>query len=317
LCYDLTRGQYFINKKSVSEEERGLLRRLDKRQRGLELVFAIIRTSLDGQPETWEMIERYRAGALPALFNTKPLADPTQQKVLAEDLLSALKFIHTQPKTVNFSNAHGDMLEKEAFLFHGDISSAHILVEKEGERWRAILSKFKATGRFTACLGQEGFRSPNGVKFYTRVKVEKLDQPWVVQFNMEHGQKEDIWAMGLVILSILCGHKGEGLKNMMPKGLEEYGPPDISMMNISPLPCLERCLSRIKEPTATEVDAGVMDLTDGELAQDLEMLHKRYIDFHRKNSSETAKLWDLVKKMLKVDPAERISAGDALILLAK
>lgn len=310
LCYNLTKGQYFIRKDSPREEERVLLRKLIGHSvRGLEPVFDVRRVSEDRvRSETWEIIERCKAGTLLTLFNTKPLMNFEQTALLVEDLVSALRFIHSQPKEVIFRNKYGDVMVQQSSLFHGDISPRNVLVEKEGKRWKAILSDFDAAGSFPALSGTRGFRSPEYIKFDGSKKTTEE----IVRFNLENGQPKDIWSMGLIILTLLCGNKATGPAERIPEGYELSEGPKIAAMNIPPLPCLSRCFSAgsIYSP-----DYQLTTLIQNELNEDLDGLCVVHKNYHGENNPKTANLWELVKGMLKVDPRERITAQEAFRLL--
>lgn len=306
LCYSLTHGQYFFRREAPREEGRVLLRKVAQGMRGLMPPLAITRTSEDNElPEKWEVITRCPEGTLSDLFRTQPLMQLEQMRSLVGDLVSALAYIHRQPKEVKYKNAKKDHVTETSHFFHGNISCATVLVaEKEG-KWEAALSDFDAAGFFNVCSGTPGFRSPEHVRFFNQKEV-LIEQ--VVKFNLENAQKGDVWALGLVVLAMLCGEKATGSANREP----DWGQiPDIAKMNIPPLPCLQECFATM----SFVPECKVADIQQVKLDQDLGRLQQKYKDNHGENNPETDILWEIVKGMLQVDPQKRISAQEALRLL--
>ena len=312
LCYNLTAGKYFIKKESPREEERSLLKLLERESiRGLKPVFEIYQSS---DEEPWQILERHAAGTLATLFNKKPLRHFTQQISLVGDLILGLAFIHGQTKDIQIKESDGERTIKKkirAGLFHGDITPRNILIEQEKNVWKAHLIDFDATGRFNACSGSPAFRSPEAVRFYMEALPQNDGQfvkavEEIAAFNFQYAQKKDIWALGLVLLTILCGRKWNGCPNPQ---LDDAFKKRIKRLDIPPLPCLENCFC-LQDPSPYE-DKHVASLTQEVISQDLSLLKQQHLELYGQNNQQALQLWEIVEGMLKINPLERISAQRA------
>ncbi|MFS8563813.1 MAG: hypothetical protein LVR00_05665 [Rhabdochlamydiaceae bacterium] len=125
-----------------------------------------------------------------------------------------------------------------------------------------------------------------------------------MRFNLENAHKGDVWALGLVVLTMLCGEQATRSANGFP---DWAGTPDVSKMNIPPLPCLQDCFKRSYHIPDRELE----NIGQERLDQDLANLCKKQQD----NYGETDIVWKIVGRMLQVDPQKRISAQEALALL--
>ncbi len=103
----------------------------------------------------------------------------------------------------------------------------------------------------------------------------------MIQYNRRFSQKKDIWAFGLVFLSILSQ--------------------EASQEGMPPLSCIT---SKTNLQGSSIFDGNVEDLTQEELDLEVDLLMKKNIPDCKDKQAEE-RLWNLVKKILKVNPEER------------
>ncbi|MBS0634957.1 MAG: hypothetical protein JSR37_05810 [Verrucomicrobia bacterium] len=270
--YDLTTGSYLVRKKCVSAMEEGLLRYLkEHRPHGLTELVAIRKEPKERGVVKTQALERLYNGPLSILFGS-PISIE-QKLILFENLLSGLKQLHSL-----------QMRDTERFVtlgaFHFDISPNNILVfwVPETGNWQAVIADFGLTCHLTTVIGTVGYRSPENI-WIEQYGLNRLESN-VIEHNIRYGQKKDIWALGLVLATILVGR-------FSLKG-----------GNLAPLASIESAVS-----LTPITDVAIGSLQQQDIDRDIAAF---------KDASKGAAyngLWDIVALMLRVDPDERSPVG--------
>lgn len=223
---------------------------------------------------------------------------------LVLQLLSAVKTLHQcwlSGCTYTEKKEDGSIVEKpidKAPLYHGDIKPANILAYKDSKGdLKAVLSELGTMGNFVSVSYTTFFRSPEKTdfienKFYLfGVRVPFITSSDIIQHNQLYGRTSDIWSLGVTLTTILSG----GL--LMPGCPEEFGVPDLD--------CFRKHYEDLKSGVRKKMpgDIWVLNLTQEEIDASIDTISKR------SKTEEYSDTWNLIKRMLKVDPKERYDAS--------
>lgn len=237
--------------------------------------------SFRNSPKGRQFIETKYDGTLLDFLTPTGLADKRQILPIIHSLLTGLNHLHHLPS-------------QSGPIYHSDISLQNVLV-KDGT---AVLSDFGDVGSLTKCPCTIGYLPPEYASFLLKdcVTEEKTKA-----FNLKYGQTKDIWAMGLIFLSTLVG-------------------PFSSQNRPTPLPRLSHILDWMK---AGQYCGGgyhevfyfqkLAAITQKDIDEDLQALKEHYDKENPENPLDH--VWELIHKMLRVDPNERISIEEACLLI--
>jgi len=179
---------------------------------------------------------------------------------------------------------------------HSDLKPANILIRKNDQGVLSLaITDFGGINPLTFQRSL-GFRSPEKVRF------ESI-QPNIVEaieWYGDHGQKNDVWSMGLIFCIVLAG----GGSKVIP-------------CIYAPLFCIENKIKSfldshsgpIKTSSFWSAEETLKSLTQYEVDDSKDTLAASLplVSIH---------LWNLIKKMLKVDPYMRISSEKAFLELS-
>lgn len=279
--YDLTTGSCLARKKCMSTTEEWLVRYIKEHNvQGLAQVFSIRKVDKALGAVKTQVLEKLYSGNLVSLFGTHMAID--QKHILFENLLLGLKNLHSiVVPEVRFKVENSVYRFLNVRAFHYDISPNNVFVIKppETDVWEAVIGDFGFACDITIAGGTLGYRPPEAI-------IAEMQQPAAcdrqqnMMLAMDYGQKKDIWAMGLVLASLLAGHFSQKVGGIIP-----------------PLPALEACF--LFSPTT---DARIAGLQQHSIDCDIAAF-KAVSDNLLYN-----KLWDIVALMLRVNPDERMNA---------
>lgn len=205
-------------------------------------------------------------------------------------LQNALKAIHDRScKPATLVKEHGRHLTKvfsgyHGPCFHGDINPQNVLCEPDADgNLRLFL-----TGLEQACPDKvhwtPGWASPETIRFANSTKEELCEA--AAKFNRKYGQKRDLWALGLLLCTVLRG--GEH--------------PDHRGKNLPHLNCI---LRHIVKKDGTIDESGLLNLTQAEINQELDVFERTLgLDTHPKGEVFKV-IIGMVRKWLRVDPDSR------------
>ncbi|KAF3361905.1 hypothetical protein PHSC3_001559 [Chlamydiales bacterium STE3] len=323
-AYDLTTGTFLLKKRITGIFEEKLLNYLLPLRNKRDIQNSVIwRISSDKQNNPkLQIIEPVRDGTLATLFGTAPLSNFSVKRDLIMDLLTDLNALHaahlsgitiTSEHRSPFENASPQKLPSYA-AFHSDIKPLNVLAFFQNGKWRAELCDFGAGAAHpTMFTISVGFTPPEYICFYQKKRPFGIQLPWfnnnldIAQFNIKHGQGRDVWAIGLVILSLLVEREEEVVWENVFKNCRKKA-------NIPPLPCLKSILSG--RPWGAYEEEGILDLKQATVDADLNRLKKEIASKHPKEQAELARIFEMLKEMmLRIDPNKRKTIAQCLAFL--
>lgn len=206
-------------------------------------------------------------------------------------LVDALKKIHQVTYTPpSFKYLNEKSGERSCYglchvLFHGDISPKSIFCEIMGvsSNHKFVISNFYRLGSLDTMVWTEGWASPECIQFLNNhEKYAELPQD---AFLAKYGEKKDVWAMGLIVGSILkkrfnCVHGHD-------------------------LPPFSFIISKLKISKKGKIDESkIAAITQKEIDKEMRRLIKK------EPSKPLKKVWKFVWKCLTVDPEKRPSLSE-------
>lgn len=305
LCYDLTEGSYLVRKRSISEIEQLLIKTFQQDpKRGVVSFFGERKPIGDAKKQ--QVLEYFYPDTLGDLIG-KTTLDADTKKSLIHDLLSGLNAIHEL--TIN-KLSYDNITVPSLKAFHHDLKPDNVVTRFNPitNRLEAAITDFGFACNPVIIAGSIGFKPPETLAFeYKYQPSSKNDcltatSQEVIDYNLSYGQMQDIWSMGLVLATLLIGSTS---KKTAYKG-------------DSPIPCIENRLLTGEKATSgwtmLHPDAEIIHLTQAELDNDLLTLKKDSLKSAKGNEAiQLQRLWDeIVFKMLRVSPEERLSAKEAL-----
>lgn len=321
--YDLTRGTFFLKKRIIGLFEKKLLEYLLplRIERGIQAPI-IWRTSSGKQNKAkQQIIEPVRDGTIATLFGTAPLLDFSVKWDLTLDLLADLNALHAgRLSGVTITSTRHSFFEipKTQELsytaFHSDIKPLNVLVFFQNGKWRAELCDFGASAAHPTTFAISiGFTPPEYIRFYQEKRPFGIQEVWLdhnldtAEFNIKHGPGRDVWAIGLVILSLLVEREEEVVwENIFERCRKKA--------NIPPLPCLKSILAGRHWTRYDE--GGILNLKQETLNADLDRLEKEVGSKHPEERTEVARIFEMLREMmLRIDPNERRTIAQCLAFL--
>lgn len=225
-----------------------------------------IRTGKNGQ-----IIDSIKEKTVSNLFGQEPFKVFKNKFRIIQDLLNGIKTFHFNYITHSSTKP----------VFYGDIKISNVLVFYESGIWRAKLRDFIGAIDPSTITWTQGYTPPEYVKFFQKHFPHGIDQPSdttlekIKEFQLCYGIDRDLWAVGLVILSILVGR--EELCEQEKEG-------KTIRLAIAPLPCLKKHLeqSNFKEEGILKINQYEIDKDLRELKKEVYQMHPErafYIDF--------------------------------------
>lgn len=302
LAYNLSCGRFWV-KKPMSSPLEGLISKhfMINSPKGISKICHILPQN---NQNTAELFEEYYDCPLTSIIGTKALENFPQRFSLFRDLLRGLHHIHgISLNSISFGSNKIDKLN----VYHSDLDPSNIFVKKPPQKplWKGVIGDFGSSCLASGIAFKIGLIPPEYVdfkiKYYDLVKEkfkENILPEDTIKFNLQFGQKKDIWSMGLILVSILYGTTSEKVNIAIP-----------------PMPSLESKLNQEKNFNGHRDDK-IKDLTQDEIDKDLKNLFESsYIPDEYNKRVE--KCYHLIREMLQVDPNKRISAQKALSAFEK
>lgn len=301
LCYNLNTGEFLVKKQIFTKCEHDLLDLAKKNPiRGLTACRYIHQVGTK-----FQSIESLYDGNLSLLFGTSALESLEQKFSLIHDIFYGLNRLH------GFSFNHPKLYGKKIKLFHFDIKPENILIKKNpvSNKWEGAISDYGSLGDLYISGGTCGYKAPEEVKLEIKLNENKqfyrdgdaykfFNENLVEEHNTRGGQPMDIWASGLVIVSIMLGRITQ-----FPK------------ISIPPLSSIENCFISYPD-TANPKDIKIASLNQEQIDQDLDNLE---LPSYRTEEEKIAiqDTYKIIREMLQIDPNKRISAANMLIAFQK
>lgn len=318
-AYSLTTGELLIKKRVVGLFEKATIRQLDwlrrKRHMGTNYIWRECKGK-NGKDKN-QFFEPLRDGTVSILFGTKELQDFNTKKSIIVDLLHDLRDF----QEIYFSGkklADGTEIPT-IYAFHQDIKWDNILVVKQGSKWRSELTDFGAGCSVPNILYSTngGSMSPEYIDLLCKIADTTKDmskqqrqqyqerQRYLVAFQLKYGQKRDIWAMGMIILSLLVGRVEQLV-------YPQKNPNEAArILATAPISCITRAIQE-KIGTHAQQDIGLLDVTQDAIDVDINSLESEVKLKHSPHDAEIAKFFKVVRDMIRVNPDERKLAKDLL-----
>lgn len=320
LVYNLSNGTFLLKKRITGCFEESLLTHLQpiRAKRGMNTPI-MLRTSYDKQNKPKrQIIEPIRDGTLSILFQTNPLSLFALKRDLIVDLLSDLKDLHmTCLSKISFSSTK--LTKPDATFtynaFHADIKVENTLVSLQNGKWRAELCDFGGgSADPSSFILSVGYTPPEFIQFFQQQLPSGLLGPFsisydpleAIAFNIKYGQRRDVWSMGLVMLSLLVERQETVYRENMSQKTKYK-------TKIAPLPCLKDLLSGRFWGAYDEKN--ILRLQQETLDLEIDQLEKETQLKHPERQFEVTTTFHVVKRMLRIDPNERITIDQSLRLL--
>lgn len=242
---------------------------------------------------------------------------------LIHQLLSAVKTLHGLHISLSYSfeDRYSRImttrnLDKVA-VFHADIKPANILVFTDSKNnHNACLSDFGSVCAVASNGYTKFFRSPERTAFienevYKLGEVSRLiTTDHIVEHNLTFGQSNDVWSLGLVLLTLLCGgrtlpsyKRAIGIPDLkcFSQGVEKYNQEQHHQDQRTKIP--QNTKKRIPPP-----DSWIKDLKQQDIDSSIMQL---------KNECPEPifeQVWPLVQKMLLIDVNKRFKLSQLTLL---
>lgn len=295
-CHDLYKDKAYVRKKCTSPVEKWFTKKIiEIKPRGIENILKIREVQTKKQVVEEIIAEDY-PHTLESFTTQMQNLTFAERLRMIQDLAHGLHFIHELDKDEIYP-----LFSTNPSFFHSNINPRHVLIRKNEDKYEAVLTDFRMDPKTLKC--EFGYKSPETAKLYKEVRFHDQFTPQVdeemLQHNRESGQKRDVWQLGLVIIKILAPSHGR-----------------------TAIECIETALQREfdREPEYLR-EGRIGDITQNQLQKSLHDLElsifpakKKHECTHaeRKEHELYTKMWQLVRKMLQVDPKVRYSSQQVL-----
>lgn len=315
-AYDLTTGEYLLKKRIVGALEEKLLDFMTKNRKTEGIKKSLIFREVNLTPETKkrQILEPLKDGTVSKLFGTEPFASFGTRCNIALDLLNDLKLLHAGNivvRSVHFPQGFDPI---PVNVFHSDIKFENILVSFDN-KWSAEFCDFGGGATSPSSYSYSiGFTPPEYIRHFEKIKPLGLDIDSQVdnsvkhfKFNADYGQGRDIWALGLVILSVLTDRKDR--IEWMDRRNEK------SIVTIAPLKCLRESVGF--DGRSYYDEAKIVNLKQEALDKEINELEQELIYNHKNDQASILKYFKVVRGMLKINPNERKNIIELLEIVNK
>ena len=307
-AYHLTSGTFFVKKRIVGPFEKRILELLfnSRVSRGLSLNVAWLQGTTKTNNPKISLLEPLCDGELTVLYGSQPFEEFSNKYQIILDLLEELNCLHSAIITKAEVNLLGQTLRLPNYkAFHGDLKPENVLVYQQNGQWRALLSDFgKSSSNPLSETLSIGYSSPERIRFYKSgfSSIDELQNLLnLCNFNINNGSKIDLWAGGLLILSILADRLERVSWRDVAKNL------NYTNINFPPLPSLKARMP--SSHLRGNVEGDFANLTQAEIDRDLVQLRAEVRKMHPQEQQQVDAAFRTVEGMLKVNPAERTDVG--------
>lgn len=315
-AYDLTTGEYLLKKRIVGVLEEKLLDFMTQNRKTEGIKKPLIFREVNLTPETKkrQILEPLKYGTVSRLFGTEPFANMSTRYDIISDLLTDLKLLHDGRVTVRSVHFPQGFDPIPVNAFHSDIKFENILVSFD-KKWSAEFCDFGGGATNPTSFGYSiGFTPPEYIRNLEKIRPMGLDIACQddnsfkhFKFNADHGQGRDIWALGLVILSVLTDRKDR--IEWMDRRNEK------SIVTIAPLKCLRESIGF--DGRSYYDEAKIVNLKQDTLDKEINELEQELIYNHKHDQASVTKYFKVIRGMLRVNPAERKNIIELLELVNK
>lgn len=320
VCLNLNNGKKLVRKK-LTDKEKKLFELFKKNNiEGTTKAQYIRHTDFN---EKTQIIQDCYDGTLQDLGET---LSNEERITVALKLTKTLKDLHT-------------LRTDDCKFAHKDIKPNNIFLKREDGELKVVIGDFDGSCYMMKC-GTIGYQSPEKIRAYNKyngylyrsslrrrgpfygipfrvannapTSYREMAASQIENFDKNLAQKSDVWALGLVILYSITARANpqQQLQNFF-KVFPYF--PTYNNYLLNPVPQQratetwispsENTLLAHARNIQTEADTRLLELTQEQINQDIETLKQRF-----PNQDE---LFNIVAKMLKVDPETRITAQQA------
>jgi serine/threonine protein kinase len=284
-AWDLIKAELCVKKSSRSEFERTLYQWIKYSRVAKPTGFPRITGFYETRGKI-KILEKYYPVSLNRHLKSKPELNFESILKFINTLIHLHQFTYTPPtlswdagfKTLIFTSFRGGP------VFHGNLSPDNIMVDEEGSLPVYRIISFGSAAEFSRVAWTPGWGSPETIRF-SQGKLSMKES----EFNAKYGQAKDIWALGLLVGSILR----KRLRNSCQK---------------NPIPRFSFIAKKLKIIDGRIDDSKIAELKqrkiDRKINSIIRKIKKKYAaekDF----KNNLIKIWTFVKRCLKVDPEER------------
>lgn len=316
-AYDLTKGDYLLKKRVVGPFEQNLVKALVQKREERGIRSTIYWRKVEGKNRKLKVqaLENVRHGTIASLFEKAPLADFSVKRDLILDLLTDLHDLHqlilnnvlipsAQPRYLNQNEP--ERINYSAF--HADIKVGNVLTTFQG-KWRAeLIDLGLAAANPTARVISVGYTPPEFMRHYLKlfplgIKSNGFDREKDnIEFNLQYGQRRDIWCLGLVILALLVEREHVVFYQKRIENVRYRA-------TIPPLDCLKKIIPH--QFIGDYEEKGIVDLKQDTLDADLDTLEIEVIRKHPQEREGVVNIFNMLKdKMLRINPDERKTVAE-------
>lgn len=234
------------------------------------------------------------------------LIEPLEARLkMARQLILALDSLHDIVLEQHcITDPEGKEVEIDRLpCYHADIKFPNILVfQNDQSELVAVLSDLGGSSNVAELCYTPFFRSPELTrfaeeKFYPLANMDPLLQfGETLEHNLRFGQSSDVWSLGLVLVALLTG---KTLENV-PETFRDVGVPALD--------CFRDHLKRPWTGDRLPIDHWLVKLNQEDIDSSLDKLGSACTF-----SSDAKKIWNCIKKMLKVNPEERVTIRQACL----
>lgn len=304
-AYNLATGEFLLKKRVLSNLEKLLTSFMCGRRKARGIDYKLIWRNVEEKSgeRKLQRVEPLRDGTPAILFGTDVLANVSNKRTIFQDLLADLSDFHSAKVTgIGYTSDDGKTTTLPEYpAFHSDVKIGNSLVFLQDGKWRAELCDFgEAAVDPSKILVSVGFTPPEYIRFFKTYRSTEQGLMPFIQFNLAYGQKRDIWAMGLVLLSILVGRQ---------QRVEWKEGEKTHYADVAPLPCLQKAIG---SHAGQEYEEGILQLAQSTLDYEIGELKKEVMDNHPADGATVEMLFKIVQQMLKIDPEQRKLTGELL-----
>lgn len=222
---------------------------------------------------------------------------------LALDLLKGLSYLH--------SYSICDTSQPEAppfFLSHGDVKLSNIMLEQSETGFlRARLIDFDGLSPYSLITSPTGLLPPETIDEIISVKKDPEKIGFYQNFRKEFGQKKDIWEIALIISILLRGSHIKEISQEENRAVKQL-PYIRSIIDVQ-----EEWIEKKPPKTGYFLEVGTKDITQKAMDESLDELNILCKErFPTENEEKMEKISTVLKRMLRIDYAERIASPLAL-----
>lgn len=303
--FNLLTGKWFARKRVIRDDssELELLKKFKSEpSRGIAEVSGLFEKATKKGPSPKIMVlQPLYDGNMEDFLVSKEL-DWNTKFGLMQDIANGLNALHRLCTEITFED--GSAPEKLK-MFHMDLKPCNILVREQNGRLIAAITDFGYAGSFFKTGGSLGYKAPEEAALQQK---ENLTKSMVIHHNKNYGQAMDVWALGLLFMDLIVRN---------PRTFSISQQPGI----FTQLPCIHQCIFTAQGNERFEIqrsldqkiyDAHLASLQQEQVDDSIATIRAQESSAGFQQGQEA--IWDVISRMLKVNPDRRIFVSDVLVL---